>query len=537
MIAFVMMFGFALTTVHAAGEQTGTITVEHAREGIDYSLYRLFNATTESNATSYTLDKESWVNTALQDSTFKAAFDEVFTLIGDGEDKYVAKKSTSNDDKFKAFYDAVKTYISNHPDSVTVVETKKCNEGEQKVEFSGLSYGYYYVSTSTGSVVTIDTLNGPTATVYDKNEIDTTKTTTVLHPSIGTSVPFEVTVPQTKFGVGTLVVKDVMTDGLTFNNDIKVYSIVENVKQELNNLNNQYYSINYGLDNNGVEESIANDSKLAYLAKEGKVNWNFILTFTPKGLEELSKSNIRIEYSATLNEAAAALDLSTNQMNTVSTQFNESVIDTTDLTVYKPLQFNIYKFTGDKTPSNVDGTETKLKDAEFELFSRATTTSEYGRIEFFEVKENDDVVAYRKATADEISKHQTTTTLKTNADGKIIITGLGDLDNGDYKLSETKAPTGYNKLNSDLIFTIDQDEDESNSETKTVSNKKITLSQNTDTGFFGLNSNNDQINVKNISGALLPSTGGSGTTMMYIAGGALLIGAVVLMITRKRVSE
>lgn len=39
------------------------------------------------------------------------------------------------------------------------------------------------------------------------------------------------------------------------------------------------------------------------------------------------------------------------------------------------------------------------------------------------------------------------------------------------------------------------------------------------------------------SGAVLPDTGGIGTTIFYIIGGLLVVGAVVVMITRKRMSD
>lgn len=38
------------------------------------------------------------------------------------------------------------------------------------------------------------------------------------------------------------------------------------------------------------------------------------------------------------------------------------------------------------------------------------------------------------------------------------------------------------------------------------------------------------------TGAVLPDTGGIGTTIFYIVGGLLVVGAIVVLITRKRMS-
>ena len=44
-------------------------------------------------------------------------------------------------------------------------------------------------------------------------------------------------------------------------------------------------------------------------------------------------------------------------------------------------------------------------------------------------------------------------------------------------------------------------------------------------------------NVVNQSGAELPSTGGIGTTIFYVLGGLLVVGAGVLLVTRKRMGK
>lgn len=103
-------------------------------------------------------------------------------------------------------------------------------------------------------------------------------------------------------------------------------------------------------------------------------------------------------------------------------------------------------------------------------------------------------------------------------DGKVTFTGLGA---GEYTLEETKTPAGYN----------------------TIDPIKFTIKFDPATQSFSVESTNKGINVDgnkltttivNTSGSLLPSTGGIGTTIFYIVGGVLVVGAAILLIAKKR---
>ncbi|MCI9470971.1 MAG: LPXTG cell wall anchor domain-containing protein [Lachnospiraceae bacterium] len=100
------------------------------------------------------------------------------------------------------------------------------------------------------------------------------------------------------------------------------------------------------------------------------------------------------------------------------------------------------------------------------------------------------------------------------ADGKVTFTGLGE---GTYTLIESKVPAGYNKMD-DKTFKITFD----------VSSKTFSVSE-------GLGSL--VATIENFSGSTLPSTGGIGTTIFYIIGGILVIGAAILLVTKKRMSK
>ena len=93
----------------------------------------------------------------------------------------------------------------------------------------------------------------------------------------------------------------------------------------------------------------------------------------------------------------------------------------------------------------------------------------------------------------------------------------GTADGTNYYLLETKAPAGFNKLTGPVIVNIKD-------------NGTITVFYNG----VKLNSPNDAFNVQNRAGTELPSTGGIGTTIFYIVGAILVIGAGVILVTRRR---
>ncbi|HBK26004.1 MAG TPA: hypothetical protein DDY90_04600, partial [Clostridiales bacterium] len=104
------------------------------------------------------------------------------------------------------------------------------------------------------------------------------------------------------------------------------------------------------------------------------------------------------------------------------------------------------------------------------------------------------------------------TLLTTDANGKIEIAGL---DADTYYLREVKAPDGYNRLADDVEVKIVR--------TTSEDGKTLTLAPVT-------------AKVNNNSGTELPSTGGTGTTIFHVLGSILVIGAGVLLVTRKRMN-
>ena len=92
----------------------------------------------------------------------------------------------------------------------------------------------------------------------------------------------------------------------------------------------------------------------------------------------------------------------------------------------------------------------------------------------------------------------------TVASGDIVIWGV-DSDE-DYSITELQAPKGYNLLNPPT--------------------KEVTVNAD----------NSTRIEVENYSGTELPSTGGIGTTILYIIGAILVLGAGILLVVRRRMN-
>ena len=103
------------------------------------------------------------------------------------------------------------------------------------------------------------------------------------------------------------------------------------------------------------------------------------------------------------------------------------------------------------------------------------------------------------------------------------------LDDGDYKLVETTTPSRYNTI-PDIEFTITATHD-------VTSDNPTLISLSGGDKFTGVISTGVvSANIENQAGAQLPSTGGIGTTIFYVLGSVLVIGAAVLLVTKKRMS-
>jgi len=107
------------------------------------------------------------------------------------------------------------------------------------------------------------------------------------------------------------------------------------------------------------------------------------------------------------------------------------------------------------------------------------------------------------------------------------------LDDGDYKLVETTTPSGYNTI-ADIEFTISAGHVDG--DIPYLNTLSGNVASGTATFTAVVNDGSLSTDVVNNSGAQLPSTGGIGTTIFYVLGSVLVIGAAVLLVTKKRMS-
>lgn len=203
-MALALVMGLAVTA-SAADDYSITITPPAGVESVSYDIYKVFDAVPGANGTiSYTL--VSGKTTAPAGFTVDAAGNVSYT--GDA----------TGDELTAADIDAIRDYVTG-ADLVTTVEV---TDGEPVV-VSLDDAGYYYVTTSSGAVVAIDSTK-PTAEVTDKNQVPTLEKKILVDgqpvdaATAGISAPitFQIKVTIPANATGTLTVHDKMDTGLTF---------------------------------------------------------------------------------------------------------------------------------------------------------------------------------------------------------------------------------------------------------------------------------------------------------------------------------
>ena len=211
----------------------------------------------------------------------------------------------------------------------------------------------------------------------------------------------------------------------------------------------------------------------------------FDIVFDEGYLSNLKEiTELTITYTASLNAEAVVEDEDisiADQKNVTQITYGDkqSVEDFTTTTTHK---FSVHK--------HAEGDTENLAGATFSLRIGSEV------VKLVQIDEAN----YRVATTEDTDAVETFTTV---ADKDIVIWGV---DSDKYSLVETKAPDGYNVLNDSIEVTVD-------------ANNALC------------------IDVENKSGAKLPETGGIGTTIFYVVGGVLVLLAVVLLVTKRRVGE
>lgn len=357
------------------------------------------------------------------------------------------------------------------------------NQGSTKatsatVEFTGLELGYYLLDSSLGTLCSLNTTN-PNVTIKEKNA-EPTNVKTVEEDSTGNyGAKNDADIGQT----------------VKFQSTITAQAGAENyVFHDKMSAGLTYGSVT-GITLNGTAVNTS-----SYTVNTNPTDGDtFDVVFTQTFCDSLNANDkIVISYTATVNKDAV-IGGNGNKNESKLSYGEEGKTETT------PSETKTYTWDVDIFKYAKDGENEKpLAGAKFTLSKNAGGTNPIAL-----VAEDNNV--YRVATADDTN---TVTEITTDGTGKFTIKGL---DSDTYYLTETAAPAGYNKLADSITIVIGE-------------NGVVNATTNAPQGV-------NEIKVLNQSGTMLPSTGGMGTMLFYIIGSVLVVGAAVLLIVKKRMSN
>lgn len=357
-------------------------------------------------------------------------------------------------------------------------KSESTKENETTVTFNGLNLGYYLVGSTTGALCGLDTTNKHVY-IEEKNGV----------PSVDKKIVQNDTDVESNFAnIGeTINFKTTITAQKGAQSYVlhdtmeKGFTFNKDVKVKVSGQTNY---LNSTTDYEVVENA------------EDKCT--FDIKFKEEFLKTINDTTkIEVTYSAILNGDAEIHD---NNDNTTHLTYGENNNTTTRTTHTVTYQISVLKYTGD--------TNNTLANAKFSLYDAETNGNIYKLVQ------KTDTTNYRLAMTGEDG----ITEITTNNTGKFSIQGLKP---GTYWLEETAAPKGYNKLAKRIKVVINDD--------GTLIVDKKDRDEN--------NSLINQVNVENKTGTVLPSTGGAGTTMIYLIGAVLVLGSGVVFATKRRVKN
>ena len=498
LLALVMAFALA-TTAFAAQEGTltgGSITINDAAPGQTYKAYQILyleSYNKDSGAYAYKANS-AWKafveSTEIKDVYLKTDAQGYVTWVDGADVAAFAKLAQA---------EATKTGSTISAGATATAPAAAEGKTYSTVAFENLKLGYYLVDTTLGTLCSLNTTK-PDVVMEEKNEVPANVKTVeedskvgkegvdawgkTNDADIGQTVNFKSTITAQP-GAENYVFHDVMSDGLTLDKtSIKVGGVAVT---------------------NADGEDISGDNyTVSYPSGEGADGCTFEIAFDQSYLDTIATATtIEITYSATVNaNAVVGLPGNPNTSKLSYGEINETTGKPSGTT--PPSQTVTYTWDVDVLKYAKDGeTETPLAGAKFTL-SKSTDGSNPIAL----VSKGNNV--YRVAKTGETG---TVTEITTDDTGKFTIQGL---DADTYYLTETTAPAGYNKLSAPVTITIG-------------ANGVVNGTTEAPQGV-------DEVKILNQSGTELPSTGGMGTTIFYVLGSVLVLGAVVLLVTKKRMS-
>ena len=485
------------------------------------TAYQMFNETGAEGSEQYVLVEawESFFTAEIGEGGIGLPNDD---NLSDAAYTYVKNLGETNDHAVSDFAKKAAAWAADDSHSITGATsagaTGSGDPATYTAQVTSLAYGYYLVIPQTGStpsteapytgrgtdamLVNVDSAQGatqelksvyPTLTKQVENESGA-DSTPGDHASaqVGDTLTFTLTstIPDmSEYTSYDFIFHDTLSTGLTFQKgSVEVW--VNGSK--LDNEENADFTVTEPTGEDGGRLTVAmNDFKNKQQANAGK--------------------EIKVVYKATLNKNAVTDDVTTATTNEAYLEYsNDPSTGGKGQTGNDKVYVYDFEFTINKT----DGTN-PLGGATFTLKDNAQPAN---TISLIQVQAGDETnpAIYRVAEAGESS---TTTNVVTPESGKVIIRGL---EAGTYKLTETDAPEGYNKVEGDITVTITATYNEDG----TLASWKV----NED-------GTNHEVEVVNHAGAILPGTGGMGTVIFTVIGVAIVACGVTWYVRRGKANN
>ena len=518
--AIATVFGLAATTVATAnaagGNATLTVSTKDAKfAGKTVNAYKMFSATVSSDgkAVSYTLTDE-WKPFFKNSTASGLTGDVTDANVNDKANDYVSKLKNTD---LVAFATKASNWAQNTANGIKVNKTttvsSTATDGKYTAAFNNLDYGYYVVAVPGATVADTNSqyatlvsvhstsvtaeIKGNLPTVDKKVQVDGTGKD-ATDAKIGDTLTFTLTstIPDmSAYGTYTFNFKDTLSKGLTFG---------------------QVDSVKVG------DMTLTKDTD--YTVTTPTASNNNTLTVAMKDFKTKQQVNagkkITVTYTATLNKDAVVGGAGNVNSATIQYSNNPSTSGTGESEPSKvrifTYGFTVDKYTGDKYADDA----TRLAGAEFTLAPKNGTAISFVQVTAGSATEN---AVYRVAKADETG----TTTIITPKSGKVEFQGL---KNGEYTLTETKAPAGYNKLASAIGGKVNGQNNGTDTTNATVT---ITYNNDNNGSNYDQTASNGVIPVQNKSGAILPGTGGMGTIAFTVIGVLVIALGVAWTLKRK----
>lgn len=486
-IMFALMMVVSMSSNVKADEGTtttekGKITINNAVNGQTYTIYKLLDLESyepKKNEQGEEIGNYSYKPNKDWNSFISTAKDSEGINYFDVDENGYARWNV-NETKTAEFAQKALAYATTNSIANKGTTTAQNNTAS----FNNLDLGYYLVDSSVGALCGLNTTN-PTATIEEKNGVPSVEKKIVQNntdvesnfANIGDTVYFQTTITA-KSGAENYVLHDTMDKAFTFNNDIAVQSNGVTI-------DSSKYTIYYDKNNTENTNHVADGC-------------TFEIQFTKNYLDTLpNDQKIVVTYSAILNGDA---NIGRGDHNATHLTYgdNKNTVDVTTTTYTS--QIKVLKYTGDTTHI--------LAGAKFKLFKQEAD----GEALTF-VKKSGNEENYRLTVQGE----RGVTEIVTTSSGAFTMQGLKP---GIYWLEETAAPKGYNRLAKRIKVEI------MNDGTYKINNK----ARDNGVGY-------NRVEVENKTGTVLPSTGGAGTTMIYLIGAVLVLGSGVVLATKRRVKN